>query len=73
MCVSGKGVQAQIFSQAEVAVHNTPSDCWLVIHGKVYDVTSYIARHPGGAMIYVKAGRDCSHLFDSYHTSARAR
>jgi cytochrome b involved in lipid metabolism len=27
------------FSLAEVAKHNKPEDCWVVIRGKVYDVT----------------------------------
>lgn len=30
----------------EIARHNRPDDCWLVIRGKVYDVTSYISSHP---------------------------
>lgn len=57
----------------DVAKHCTPEDCWVIVHGKVYDVTQYIPRHPGGAMIYVKAGGDCSQLFDSYHTTPKAR
>lgn len=28
------------FSAEEIARHNTKDDCWLVAHGKVYDVTS---------------------------------
>ena len=34
---------------AEIAAHNSPSDCWVVIHGQVYDVTEFLTRHPGGA------------------------
>jgi cytochrome b involved in lipid metabolism len=30
----------------EIARHNRPEDCWLVIRGKVYDVTRYIDLHP---------------------------
>jgi cytochrome b involved in lipid metabolism len=33
-------------SREEIARHNRPEDCWLLIRGKVYDVTNYIASHP---------------------------
>lgn len=36
----------QVVSRAEVAAHNRPEDCWLVIRGKVYDVTDYLPSHP---------------------------
>ena len=29
------------FSLKEVAQHNTPGDCWLVLRGKVYDVSQW--------------------------------
>eukprot|EP00250_Pteridium_aquilinum_P004280 c14504_g1_i1 orf=313-1734(+) len=60
--------QAQTFyTSQEVLSHSVPEDCWLIIHGKVYDVTSWIPHHPGGTLIYVNAGKDSTHLFDSYH------
>jgi cytochrome b involved in lipid metabolism len=70
-----KGIQAdrRVVTAAEVARHTSPSDCWVIVHGKVYDVTEYVPRHPGGAMIYVKAGGDCTQLFDSYHTKPYVR
>ncbi|MRG97864.1 cytochrome b5 domain-containing protein [Polyangium spumosum] len=37
---------ARVLSRAEVARHDRPEDCWLVIRGKVYDVSDYIAAHP---------------------------
>lgn len=37
------------FTMAQVAQRNQPSDCWTVIDGNVYDLTDWIARHPGGA------------------------
>lgn len=30
----------------EVARHNQPDDCWMAIHGRVYDFTAYIPKHP---------------------------
>ena len=35
-------------NMTEVAKHNKTSDCYLVINGKVYDITSYFGSHPGG-------------------------
>ncbi|KAL2635526.1 hypothetical protein R1flu_007005 [Riccia fluitans] len=55
------------YTLQDVSKHNTPEDCWLVIWGKVYDVTSWVKVHPGGSLIYVKAGQDSTQLFDSYH------
>ena len=46
----GLGVaKAAELSIADVAKHNTAQDCYMAINGKVYDVASYIDKHPGGA------------------------
>jgi len=37
------------FALSDVASHNTYNDCWLIISGKVYDVTDFLGQHPGGA------------------------
>ncbi|XP_002988231.2 acyl-lipid (8-3)-desaturase [Selaginella moellendorffii] len=58
---------AAIYRLEDVKAHDSAEDCWLVIAGKVYDVTSWVPSHPGGSMIYLQAGRDSTHLFDSYH------
>ncbi len=36
-------------SAAEAAKHNTAKNCWLVVSGKIYDVSSYLSKHPAGA------------------------
>ena len=39
--------------------HDTPEDCWLLIHGSVYDLTEYAWEHPGGPeWIHDWCGRD---------------
>uniref|UniRef100_A0A061SC27 Cytochrome b5 reductase 4-like n=1 Tax=Tetraselmis sp. GSL018 TaxID=582737 RepID=A0A061SC27_9CHLO len=54
--------------RAEVAEHNTPRDAWVVLHGKVYNLTPYLPFHPGGAAILEGvAGTDCTELFNRYH------
>ena len=43
----------------EVSKHNSPEDAWMVIHGKVYNVTPYLPYHPGGVSTLLKeAGGD---------------
>ncbi len=42
----------------EVAKHSQPSDCWMIISGKVYNFTSYISQHPGGSVIIPYCGKD---------------
>jgi len=32
----------------EIVKHSKTTDCWMVINGKVYDITSYFGLHPGG-------------------------
>lgn len=73
MCKLSAGAKHAKIAVADVEKHCTPQDCWVIVHGNVYDVTEYVSRHPGGTMIYVKAGGDCSQLFDSYHTTPKAR
>lgn len=61
------------YSLAEVSKHCSRDDCWVVVHGNVYDVSAFVPRHPGGSLIHVKAGGDCSQLFDSYHPLSTSR
>jgi cytochrome b involved in lipid metabolism len=36
----------------------------MCIAGKVYDVTEYAKRHPGGNVIYQGAGKDATLIFN---------
>jgi len=52
----------------ELHKHNVESDCWLAVRGKVYNVTSWISKHPGGVdTIVLNGGRDATQLFEAYH------
>ncbi|OQV18149.1 Delta(5) fatty acid desaturase A [Hypsibius exemplaris] len=56
------------YTWQEVARHNTPASCWVYIGTKVYDITPWLDRHPGGRhVLLLAAGRDCTDLFISYH------
>lgn len=52
------------FSLVDVSEHNNAQDCWLAIDGGVYDVSSYISAHPGGAgTIIPSCGKEASQSF----------
>eukprot|EP01035_Chromulina_nebulosa_P017165 gene17165-22680_t len=51
----------------EVRAHRTRSSGWIAVHGKVYDITSFIGRHPGGSVILTSLGRDATVLFETHH------
>ncbi|MHB8830773.1 MAG: cytochrome b5 domain-containing protein [Patescibacteria group bacterium] len=53
------------YSLSDVAAHSTANDCWMVISGKVYNVTSYIPNHPGSDRITAGCGKDATALFGS--------
>jgi len=51
---------------AEITKHNSASDCWFTIEGKVYNVTPFIASgmHPGGDAILLGCGKDATSIFN---------
>lgn len=56
------------YSIEDVREHDRETDAWVVIDGKVLDVTSWIPKHPGGPrLIAVFAGNDCSDAFAAFH------
>ncbi|KAK1272439.1 Cytochrome b5 isoform B [Acorus gramineus] len=64
----------KIFSMQEISQHNERDDCWVVIDGKVYDVTSYMDEHPGGDDVLVNAtGKDATEEFEDAGHSKDAR
>eukprot|EP00873_Tetraselmis_striata_P018376 jgi/Tetstr1/438640/TSEL_027191.t1 len=64
----------KVFTLEECEKHIAEEDCWLVIHGKVYDVTEMLDEHPGGGDILVSAsGRDATDDFEDVGHSTSAR
>lgn len=56
------------YTMAEVAAHADASSCWSVINGGVYNLTSWIDRHPGGSdFIKGICGKDGSAAFNGQH------
>jgi cytochrome b involved in lipid metabolism len=63
-----RGAPLRQIKWKEIRQHNTIVDGWVVLRGKVYFLSPYLAYHPGGEKI-LKAvlGKDASKLFDRYH------
>jgi cytochrome b involved in lipid metabolism len=52
------------FSRMEVAKHNKPKDCWVIVDKKVYNVTYFLSDHASGPFsIFKHAGDDISYFF----------
>ncbi|KAF2736814.1 L-lactate dehydrogenase [Polyplosphaeria fusca] len=59
---------AKVFDYAEVAQHHSADSCWVILYGKVYDVTDFISEHPGGAKVILQlAGSDATDEYDPIH------
>jgi cytochrome b involved in lipid metabolism len=57
----------------ELAKHQQEGDLWVAVRGKVYDVSEFINRHPGGvAILKAVAGKDVTQEFESYHAYINA-
>ena len=64
----------KIITLEEVAKHNKESDLWMILYGKVYDVTPFVDEHPGGADTLLDcAGQDGTVEFESVGHSDSAK
>jgi len=58
------------FTREEVAKHNKDTDLWIIIDGKVFDVTRFKDIHPGGSSVFFEediAGQDATETFYGLH------
>jgi hypothetical protein len=56
------------YTLGDVAKHSTDSDCWMAIENKVYDVSQFVSKHPGGKTILNGCGKDATTLFNERPT-----
>ncbi|CAM8933366.1 unnamed protein product [Rhodiola kirilowii] len=65
---------SKVYALEEVSSHNSLKDCWLVIFGKVYDVTEFMDDHPGGGdVLLTSTGKDATEDFEDVGHSKAAR
>ena len=61
------------YTLADVASHASESDCWTAINGSVYDLTTWIGRHPGGpGPIKGLCGIDGTEGFSKMHGGSKS-
>jgi len=51
------------YTRDEVAKHDSRQDAWIIVEGKVYDITDYVDDHVGGLAILRNAGGDATEGF----------
>ncbi|NWQ73949.1 FADS2 desaturase, partial [Columbina picui] len=60
--------QVRFYTWEEIQKHNLRTDKWLVIERKVYNVTKWANRHPGGQRVISHcAGEDATDAFQAFH------
>ncbi|PNW78294.1 hypothetical protein CHLRE_09g403200v5 [Chlamydomonas reinhardtii] len=61
-----RGPLRRYYTPYEVAMHNTPDDCWVSFLGGVYNLTDLIKANQGAlaAPLIAAAGQDLTHWFD---------
>ncbi|KAJ1722352.1 Cytochrome b5 isoform E [Coemansia erecta] len=66
--------ETKSFTAAEIKKHSKRDDIWIVVHGKVYDVTKFLDEHPGGEEVILEnAGLDATEAFEDIGHSEDAR
>ena len=64
------------YTAAEVSAHSRHDDCWVVVHDVVYDVTPFLAYHPGGPEVLLMnrtTDGDATAAFEAIGHSPSAR
>ncbi|XP_073462029.1 cytochrome b5 type B [Aquarana catesbeiana] len=70
----GQDPEVTYYTLEEVQKRNSSKELWLVIHGRVYDITSFAEEHPGGEeVLFEQAGGDATESFEDVGHSVDAR
>uniref|UniRef100_A0A8C5CG77 Fatty acid desaturase 2 n=1 Tax=Gadus morhua TaxID=8049 RepID=A0A8C5CG77_GADMO len=72
MSPRGPGLDLPVYTWDEVQKHCHRNDQWLVINRKVYNVTQWAKRHPGGLRVISHyAGEDATEAFLAFHPNPK--
>lgn len=60
-----------LLDMTEISKHNKSTDCWLLISGKIYDITGYFGSHPAGNDIMAQTcGTDATAAYATRNPNA---
>jgi cytochrome b involved in lipid metabolism len=61
-------IKSNIYSLSDVAKHNSSKNCWTIINGNIYNLTSSINKHPGGKQAILSlCGKNGTKAFNNQH------
>ena len=74
LCSANDAQKRRKITREELVSHASEDSCWIQIDEKIYDVTKWLPRHPGGTTSIVnEAGQDCTESFHRIHSSLAQR
>ncbi|MEW6617031.1 MAG: cytochrome b5-like heme/steroid binding domain-containing protein [Patescibacteria group bacterium] len=56
--------EVKTYTLTDVGAHAVEGDCWTVTRGKVFDISSFTSKHPGGPGILKGCGKDSTEMFE---------
>lgn len=64
----------KVYTLGDVEGKNKETECWLVIHNRVVDITKFLDEHPGGPEVILEtSGKDATQEFEDIGHSDQAR
>lgn len=61
-------INTKFYTAEEVAMHNKMDDAWVIVRGKVYDITECLVNHPKVKSIERDLGKDITSIFTTIHS-----
>lgn len=62
-----------VYTMTDVETHAVADNCWSAVNGNVYDLSTWVSRHPGGPKgIMSLCGNDGSDSFNGKHSGFTA-
>ncbi len=69
---NNQSVSERVLTWDQIRQHSSADDAWIVIKGRVYDVSQFKKIHPGGDIILTSAGQDATDVFAAFHAGTSA-
>ncbi len=55
---------ATLYTLSDLSKHNNQTNCWTLVDGKIYDISSFVSSHPAGVSKILKGcGVDATQIY----------